>query len=136
MKTSQAILFSLLFLLGAASVTAQSAHRPDRPDPAERAEKQAERMATVLDLTPEQTARVKEINESFAQQAAAEREEMRKHRESMREERKAALKSVLTEEQFAKMEALHAQRMERRNDRDGDRPAKNRGKRGSGRDRK
>lgn len=133
MKTTKAILFPFLFLLGAATISAQT---PDRPDPAERAEKQAERMAVVLDLTPEQVAQVKEINQAFAERMTGEREEVRKQREALQEERKAALKAVLTEEQFTKMEALRDQRTERRGERGGERRGKGRAPRGSGQDRR
>lgn len=131
MKPTKAILFSFLFLIGAASVSAQGT---ERPDPAERAEKQAERMATVLDLTPEQAEKVREINQSFAERAKAGREDLRKQREAMQEARKAALKSVLTEEQFTKLETLQAQRMERRDERGG--ADRGKGKRGSGKERR
>ncbi len=131
MKPTKAILFSFLFLIGAASVSAQGT---ERPDPAERAEKQAERMATVLDLTPEQAEKVREINQSFAERAKAGRADLRKQREAMQEARKAALKSVLTEEQFTKLETLQAQRMERRHEGGG--ADRGKGKRGSGKERR
>lgn len=135
MKTTKALVLSFLFLLGAASVRAQATDRTDRPDPSERAENQAERMAIVLDLTPAQTARVREINQSFAERVKGEREEGRNQRQALQQERTAALKTVLTEEQFSKLEALQDQRKERRSDRGGEPRGKGRGQRGSGQDR-
>ncbi len=89
MKTTKALVLSFLFLLGAASVRAQATDRTDRPDPSERAENQAERMAIVLDLTPAQTARVREINQSFAERVKGEREEGRNQRQALQQERTA-----------------------------------------------
>ena len=67
MKTTKVLFFSFLFLLGAATVSAQHG---EKRDPTEMAERQSERLATVLDLTPEQTERVKAVNLAFAEKMA------------------------------------------------------------------
>ncbi|CAH1001392.1 hypothetical protein LEM8419_02295 [Neolewinella maritima] len=127
MKT-QSILFSALLLLAAGSLSAQrgSGTDDDRPTPTERAERQTELLTKVLELTPEQSAQVAQINQTFAKQAEAARAQGETAREAMREsitradtERREAMQAVLNEEQQAKLEALEAQRKERRGARDG-----------------
>ncbi|PPK87591.1 hypothetical protein CLV84_0536 [Neolewinella xylanilytica] len=134
MKTTKAILFSLLFVLATGVLSAQ---RGEDRDPAERIEKQTERLATVLELTPEQTERVRAINESFAAEVKTAREELRSEREAMRASLKTAndqrlteMKAVLTDEQFAKLEALQAERKERMQERRGERDGRGQGRRG------
>ena len=125
MKITKVLFFSALFLLAAATASAQ---RGEDRDPARMAERQSEHLATVLDLTPEQTEGVRALNLAFAERLAAGREEFeedrkarRKQLEAANESRKAGMKEILTPEQYAKLEALAAQRKERRGDRDGKR---------------
>lgn len=117
MKTTKVFLFSL-FLLAAVSVNAQR----DAPrDPADRAEQQTEHLTTVLDLTPEQTAKVQAINLAYAERAEAGR----KTTDAAKEAHQSAIKAVLTAEQASKFDALEAQRRERgegRKDRKGGKP--------------
>ncbi|THH39341.1 hypothetical protein [Neolewinella litorea] len=113
MKTTRMILFAFLFFLTAGGLFAQD---DAGLDPVARAERQAERLTTVLDLSPEQADQVKEINTAFARDAEAAREEMRQTMEKARSERKARIKEVLTAEQFKKLEALEAGRRERHQD--------------------
>lgn len=134
MKPTKAILFSLLFVVATGAVTAQ---RGEDRDPAERIEKQTERLATVLELSPEQTEKVQAINESFAGEVASAREDLRKERESMRETVKAAaekrtaeMKALLTADQLTKFEALQEKRKERMEERTGERGRRGEGRRG------
>ncbi|WP_116127612.1 DUF4890 domain-containing protein [Lewinella sp. IMCC34183] len=118
---TKAILFTLL-VLAAGTADAQRA-AGDRPAPAERAAKQTERLATVLDLSPEQQERVGEINLRFAEDIRearadreAERAAARAELQAANDKRKAEMKAVLTEEQYAKLEALQERRRDRRED--------------------
>jgi Spy/CpxP family protein refolding chaperone len=123
-KTTKAILFSFLFLSLTATVAAQGGQERD---PAERIARQTNRLTTVLDLTPEQAEKVLEINQTFAAQTRGKREALREEMEAANEARMAEMKAILSEEQFQKLEALHAQRKERRGDRQ---KGRNRGGRG------
>lgn len=122
MKTTKAIFFSLCVLFAAAATAQDTAHtRPERPDPTERAARQTERLTKALDLTPEQAERVKAVNLAFAEQmesARADRDaERNAHREEMRAanaQRQEAMEAILNPEQRAKLEALHAERKDRR----------------------
>ncbi len=134
MKT-KAIIFSLFCILAAGTVSAQQTDEDRRSDPAERLAKQTERLVTVLELTPEQTDQVKVINESFAKEVQAAREELQAEREAMREKLKGAnekrtseMEAILTEEQRTKLEALQARRRERMEERRGGRGEGRRGR--------
>ena len=118
MKTSPFILFTLLFL----TVTGLSAQRgpgsaEDRPDPAERAAQQTERLTKLLELTPEQAAQVLEINQTFATEMGQLRSEARDTRNAAQVAHRQAMEAILNDEQQAKLEALLARREERRADR-------------------
>lgn len=119
MKTTKLFLLALVLVLGSLSLTAQRGDRDG--DPTERAERESDRLVTVLDLSPEQAEKIKAINLSFAEKIVAvreageqDREATRKAMDAMNEERRAEMKVVLTEDQFAKLEALEAQRKDRR----------------------
>ena len=107
------VVFSLL-----ATVVAQ----PDRGgDPYERAERQTERMKEQLGLSDEQTEQVSEINIAAAekmqearQSANGDREAMRGKMMSIRQETDAALKEVLTEEQWTKLAAARQEMRQNR----------------------
>jgi hypothetical protein len=129
MKSFRFVLLPLLLLLTTASVFAQRAERQDRErDPEARAERMAERLTIVLELSDEQSEEVEAFAISHAEKVHDLRE---KHREAAREEmkaleeeRRAAMKSILTEEQFVKLEALearHTKGRERRGPRRGGR---------------
>ncbi|MBB4079082.1 general stress protein YciG [Lewinella aquimaris] len=117
MKTTKAILFSLFFVLAVGSVSAQ---RGGNHDPVAQAEQQTEHLTEVLELTPEQTERVKAINLQFAETVKGAREEIGDERAAMREivekaneARREEMKSVLNDEQLVKLEALEADRERR-----------------------
>ncbi|MCP9234566.1 Spy/CpxP family protein refolding chaperone [Lewinella sp. JB7] len=118
MKTTKAFLFSLLFVLAVGTVSAQ---RGGNHDPVAQAEQQTERLTKVLELTPEQAERVQTINLQFAETVKGAREEIGDERSAMRdivekanEARREELKSVLNDEQLVKLEALEADRENRR----------------------
>ena len=78
-----------------------------------------ERLTTLLELTPEQAAKLNALHLAHAQEAEARRAEHEAKRDAMRAEMKAKrerhqaeMKSILTAEQYAKWEALNAQREE------------------------
>ena len=78
-----------------------------------------ERLTTLLELTPEQAAKLNALHLAHAQEAEARRAQHEAKREAMRAEMKAKrerhqaeMKSILTAEQLAKWEALNAQREE------------------------
>lgn len=117
MKTTKFLFLALLMVLAVGGLHAQDA--PDR-DPAARAEQQAERLSSVLELTPEQTEQVKRINADFAEQVEAARTAHREAMQQAQDERKTAIEKILTAEQRTKLEALEAARKERRTARDND----------------
>jgi Spy/CpxP family protein refolding chaperone len=101
------------------SATAAAQDKAKR-SPEEMAKARTERLTTVLELTPEQAAKVNALHLAHAQEAEARRTQQEAKREAMRaemnakrERHQAEMKSILTAEQFAKWEALNAQRKER-----------------------
>lgn len=89
-------------------------------DPAERANRQSERMIKSLDLSAAQGEKIKSVNLEYAEkmqtirtQARKEdtdREEMREKMKALRVEQKTALKKYLTAEQLEKWEQLQKER--------------------------
>lgn len=94
----------LVVLLSSVSVFARDGKRSDkRQDPSKR----SERMVEQLKLDEKQAAEFRKINTEFAEKMKIERTEMDKSREqqrskmlSMRDEKNAQLKKVLTDEQY------------------------------------
>jgi Spy/CpxP family protein refolding chaperone len=89
---------------------------PDK-DPADRAARQTAKMTEQLGLNADQTAKVKAINEQFAEKAKASHEANKGDKakdkaahEALRKEHDAALAKVLTKEQAAKWEQQKAER--------------------------
>lgn len=84
--------------------------------PEQRAADRTEKMATELDLSSDQKARVQEINLRYAQAAAdakaqsTSKDAMRKRGKELKEKRDEELKGVLTPDQFAKMTTLRKQK--------------------------
>ncbi|MEO1259278.1 MAG: hypothetical protein AAFZ15_10805 [Bacteroidota bacterium] len=119
MKITKRILPALLLLLIA--VFAMHAQRADRQfDPEKMAEKQTAHMTEKLSLDEQQVEKVKAINLKYAEQAKvqkeqaeAERATKRAERQKIQEAKKAELKEVLTDEQFAEMEKMQAARAEK-----------------------
>ena len=108
MKTSQFILFTLLFL----TVTGVSAQRGPGS-----VEERTERLTKLLELTPEQAAQMLEINQTFATEMEQLRSETRDTRNAAQDAHRQAMEAILNNEQQAKLEALLARRGERRGDR-------------------
>ncbi|MCC6724643.1 MAG: hypothetical protein IT258_09040, partial [Saprospiraceae bacterium] len=103
-------------------------------DPAKRAEHQTERMTKDLGLNADQAAKVKAINEEFAQKAKAlhdankgDRAKNQAAHDALRKDHDAALTKVLTKEQAAKWEQHKA---ERQGEKGKGGPGKQKGKRG------
>ena len=89
-------------------------------DPEQMAKRQTERMTERLSLTEDQAARVMEINKKAAEKMQAARESgeltadnRREFRQKQREERDAALKKALTEEQWTKWESTKKEQQNR-----------------------
>lgn len=93
-------------------------------NPEQRAERQATMMQDTLGLSDELTADVKEVLGIYAkkmQEARAEAngdwEAMRSTMQKMRQEQNEELEAILGEEQWAKWEAITAERMQQRGQR-------------------
>jgi hypothetical protein len=102
-------------LLVTTVATAQGGHREgEKKSPEERAEHLTARMTETLDLTPEQTGRVKEINLRYAQaltdvrNEAADPEVKRARAKDLKERRDTELGGVLTTEQYERMKTERA----------------------------
>jgi protein CpxP len=87
--------------------------------PEELAKARTERLTTVLELTPEQAAKVQALHLKHAQEAEAQRARMKAEREAKRaemakkrEQQEAELKAILTAEQYTKWQAMREQRKE------------------------
>lgn len=111
----------LLFAAFANQAQAQRHGRGEAKSPSERAGRQTERMTKHLGLSEKQAAKVGEINLKYAEQMKAERDAGKEDREAKRAKMKetrtvqdAELKSVLTTEQYDKMLADRAEKMEKR----------------------
>lgn len=81
------------------------------PDPDKRAEKMTQRMRDQLNLSDDQTARLKDINLDFAKKMQAQREQNKDGQQpdktamkKLKDDHRAALKQVLNEEQFKQWE--------------------------------
>ncbi len=94
-------------------------------DPAKRAEHQTDRMTQELGLSADQTAKVKAINQKYAEKAKAaheakpdgEKGKLKGANKDLRAQHDAELKKVLTKEQAAKWEQLKSERKGERGDR-------------------
>lgn len=101
---------------------ATKAAKGAKADVSARAKKQAERMATQLELTAEQTKKVEAINLKYAQKTqelrqASKTAEAKPDKAAMKEIRQAQdaeIKSVLTPAQVEKLEAIKAERKEKK----------------------
>jgi len=86
----------------------------------EMAAKQLDRMKIILSLSDDQTAKIKNVNDNFRTQLQKFREDQSLSRTAKRDQfmalakqRNDDIKSVLTQEQFDKMQELRKQRMDR-----------------------
>ena len=103
----------------------ERAPRGERPrlTPEQRVERQTARLTEELSLTEDQAARLKAVNLEFAEKRHAMREVAREERraeaEGMRAKHDAAVKGILTAEQFANYEKLMDERASKRKGRRG-----------------
>ena len=127
-KTLVRFLTFVLLFFAANSVEAQRGNRGG--DPAERVQKQTERMKESLSLSDKQAEKVGEINLKYAKKMQAARAEMGEEpdREAMRKlfmqlnsEQDEELKNVMTTAQFEEWQKIKAERMQQRRERRGKR---------------
>jgi Spy/CpxP family protein refolding chaperone len=78
-------------------------------DPESHAKRQTEMMKTKLSLNAEQAAKIESINLKYAQKSKAQREEMHKSMQTLREDKDKETGAVLTKEQMDKYNALKAE---------------------------
>ncbi len=76
----------------------------------EQMEQRAENLKIILDLTPDQEAKVKALQQKHAKEAEATRAKMQEERIKRQEAHKTEMKAILTPEQFTKFEALQNNR--------------------------
>ena len=97
----------------------------DKPDRGERAEQRTEAMAKELGLNDEQAAKLRAMNDRYAEEMRTlrptedERQAKREKMKDIQTRRDAELKTLLTEEQYAKMMELRQQRMDARKEEGG-----------------
>ncbi len=102
MKKTVLFLFVTMF-----AVSSLFAQQRQRATPEQRAERQTETLVKELGLDDKQKEKVYEISLKFAQPSKSESTDREKRREEFRkkmEERNAAIKALLTEEQQKKFE--------------------------------
>lgn len=97
-----------------------------RPGPAQMQERQLERMTTELNLTPDQVTQIKGIQADTHKQMLALRDDTSTPQEDKRDKMMAIRKvsqekvrSVLTDDQKTKFDAMQTRMRERRGERDG-----------------
>lgn len=119
-KLASTVLFSLFLMITASF--AQPEGGGQRMDPEKRAAQQTEMMKERLSLSEAQTAKVQEVNLSFALKMkemrekmadSDDREAMRASMKTLRDEQNAALKTFLTEEQWAEWDKISKEREKR-----------------------
>lgn len=113
MKTKKVLAFTLLF--AAFSVVAIFAQRPNFT-PEQRAKALTERMKKQLNLNDDQVAKLEALNLQFVQEQVKARESVKDVRAEMRaagEKHDAALKEILTPDQFQKWQDARKAMMER-----------------------
>jgi len=113
MKTT--IAFATLLLV------ATTGWAQEQQSPEQRAKKRTERLTTVLELTPEQAAKVEALSLKHAQEMESRRQAKEARREAMqtemkakREAHEAEMKAILTPEQFTKWQALRSEKPQAR----------------------
>jgi len=114
MKTKKLIALLFAILLGF-SLSAQVKGKETR-SPEEMAQRQTEKMKLELQLTDAQVAQVQQINLKYAmaseqmRKAGGTPEAMKEQRKTESHQKDAELKSVLTPEQYAKLEQIREER--------------------------
>lgn len=135
MQLRKSVLLFVLLLTSMPFAMAQSqAAAPPKLDPEKRAEKATERMTQNLQLSPEQTAKVKAINEQYAQKEKALHDNAQKQRDEKKalfDAKQKEIDQVLTPEQRQKQQAqrqqLQGRRDEMKNERRGEMKEERRG---------
>ncbi len=113
MKTKRVLAFALLF--AAFSVVAIFAQRPNFT-PEQRAKAMTERMKKQLNLNDDQVAKLETLNLQFVQEQMKAREaggDVRAEMQAASEKQNAALKEILTPDQFQKWQESRKAMMER-----------------------
>lgn len=112
--TKHMIMAAALLIAGAATAQDRQQRSPE-----EMAKARTERLTTVLELSPEQAAKVEAMHLQQAKEAQAQRAEHEAKREAKRAameqkraQHEAEMKAILTPEQFVKWQALRDQRKE------------------------
>jgi periplasmic protein CpxP/Spy len=98
------------------AVFAQSANKSEgraKLTTEQRAEKQTDRMVKALELNDKQRQQLLELNTESAKTVKQINEERRAKLKVVREQRNQKLKSILTPEQFARLEAKKAERKQK-----------------------
>lgn len=108
---------------------AQGATR-EKPSPSERTDQRTEEMTKELGLNEDQAAKLKAMNGRYAEElrmtrpSDEEREAKRQKMKDIQTRRDAELKTLLTEEQYAKMMELRQQRRDAHKGERGDKRSK------------
>lgn len=117
MKTRKLFVAMLVLIFGVTTAMAQGpgrGHGKHKKTTEERAQKQTEWMTAELQLTPEQAAKVKEINLKHAKISKQKREAYKAERKANQDKRYAELDTVLTPEQQAKLKQSREERKSER----------------------
>jgi hypothetical protein len=109
MKTMRNVLMLSLLLAG----TGVFAQQEMKVEPMRADKMRQGRLLEQLDLSPEQKARIQELNKEYAQKDSVNFAEFRQKNEQNRVERMNAFKSTLTKEQLEKFESLMLMRADR-----------------------
>lgn len=97
----------------AMTVQEAAVERGGKKSPEERAKMQTDKMAKMLDLTTEQTAKIQAINLEFAKNGAVKGAERR----AARKEKDAQIAALLTDDQKAKLNKRRKASIKKRNER-------------------
>lgn len=118
MKTKRLLVVLVATMMAFAISAQQQGKGKGHKTPEERAKKQTECMKTDLQLTDVQAAQVEKINTKYAIESDKLKQEMKEKRKAQSTQKNAELKSVLTPEQYTKLEQIRekkkAERKEKR----------------------
>lgn len=122
------VLVALSFLLSIGMMAQKQKHK-EKPDPAERAARQTEKMTESLNLSEEQKAEVHRLNEmmnaelhQLREEGKAERDARKKEADILRKEYAKSLELLLDKEQFVKWQATQKERMHKKKEKRQERP--------------
>lgn len=108
---------TMIFTLFTSSIINAQSQRPDqkeRPSIEERVERNTNKLAKKLKLSKEQTAQVYQIHLEAAQKREAQRKLKKAEREEAIAQHEAAIKQVLTPEQFEEYQKMAKKRKNKR----------------------